>query len=312
MQRTRVRRHGPVQQLGALALGVTLLGVMMPYPSLETTVRLSPEFPTAKPAHAAAKPPAAPKPVPQRDPEPDPLPAPTPPAQAPPSIPTPPAACPADMVLVDGEYCTHVRHTCEHWLDDEKLPFARCGRYARQAQCVSKRVPKRFCIDRFESADADGMPVNHQSFQLGQRRCAAQGKRLCTESEWNFACEGEEMLPYPYGTTRQAVCNQDRSDLFENNPKRRVLRDLRIPNDPQSRCVSPFGVVNMVGNLDEPTIRETGSQPKFNNALKGGWWMAGRNRCRPATTAHDDYYTDIQIGVRCCADAPNPQEQRSD
>ena len=42
----------------------------------------------------------------------------------------------------------------------------------------------------------------------------------------------------------------------------------------------------------------------FHNALKGGWWMAARNRCRPATTAHDDYYKDIQIGVRCCADAP--------
>jgi formylglycine-generating enzyme required for sulfatase activity len=205
------------------------------------------------------------------------------------------------MVLVEGEYCTHVRHTCEHWLDDEKLPFARCGRYARQALCVGKRVPKRFCIDRFESANADGMPVHHQSFQLGRQRCAAQGKRLCTESEWNFACEGEEMLPYPYGTTRQAVCNQDRSDLFENNPKRRILRDLRVSNDPNSRCVSPFGVFNMVGNLDEPTQRETGQQPKFNNALKGGWWMAGRNRCRPATTAHDDYYTDIQVGVRCCS-----------
>jgi hypothetical protein len=33
--------------------------------------------------------------------------------------------------------------------------------------------------------------------------------------------------------------------------------------------------------------------------------MSGRNRCRPATTAHDDYYEDIQVGVRCCSDAPD-------
>jgi len=39
--------------------------------------------------------------------------------------------------------------------------------------------------------------------------------------------------------------------------------------------------------------------------LKGGWWMPARNRCRPATTAHDDYYKDIQVGTRCCA-APLP------
>jgi len=223
------------------------------------------------------------------------------------------------MLEVAGSYCTEVRHTCEHWLDDEKLPFARCGRYSPKARCVGKRIPKRFCIDRFESGEAgtapearksteprqstDELPLNHQSFQLARQHCAKLGKRLCTESEWNFACEGEDMLPYPYGITREAVCNQDRADLYENNPRRRILRDLRVPNDPDSRCVSPFGVVNMVGNLDEPVSRETGNQPKFNNALKGGWWMAGRNRCRPATTAHDDYYKDIQVGVRCCADS---------
>jgi len=278
-------------------VGGLVLAFMMPYPSLRAPRQLAPELPITlpprKPAPSAVVVPVEVAPPKQRPAEPA-----TPPNGAPGAS---AEDCPPDMVLVEGEYCTHVRHTCEHWLDDEKLPFARCGRYARQALCVGKREKKRFCIDRFESADADGIPVHHQSYQLARRRCAAQQKRLCTESEWNFACEGEEMLPYPYGTTRQAVCNQDRSDLYENNPKRQILRDLTASNDPSSRCVSPFGVFNLVGNLDEPTERETGKQPKFNNALKGGWWMAGRNRCRPATTAHDDYYSDIQVGVRCCS-----------
>jgi formylglycine-generating enzyme required for sulfatase activity len=214
------------------------------------------------------------------------------------------------MVLVEGDYCTKLEHSCRHWLDDESLPFARCGEYAPETRCIGKRVSKRFCIDRFESADPGELPVNHQSYSLASQRCKSLNKRLCTESEWNFACEGEAMLPYPYGLRREPVCNQDRSDLFENNPKRRILKDLRRPNDITSRCVSPFGVYNMVGNLDEPTRRETGQQPRFNNALKGGWWMAGRNRCRPATTAHDDYYRDIQIGVRCCADPPAQEKPK--
>jgi len=292
-------------------LGGLVLALMMPYPSLRAPLRLEPELPIRgkSPTVALSAAPAAVVPTDLRPPKRQPQ-LPAAPASAAPAASEPAsaavAACPADMVLVEGEYCTHVRHTCEHWLDDEKLPFARCGRYARQALCVGKRVRKRFCIDRFESADADGIPVHHQSYQLAHRRCAAQQKRLCSESEWNFACEGEEMLPYPYGTTRQALCNQDRSDLYENNPKRQILKDLTASNDPNSRCVSPFGVYNLVGNLDEPTQRETGRQPKFNNALKGGWWMAGRNRCRPATTAHDDYYTDIQIGVRCCSPPLSP------
>ena len=27
------------------------------------------------------------------------------------------------------------------------------------------------------------------------------------------------------------------------------------------------------------------------------------DRCRPSTTAHDDYYKDIQVGTRCCSAA---------
>lgn len=214
--------------------------------------------------------------------------------------------CPAGMVPVQGDYCTEVRHTCKRWLDDPKLPYARCGDYEPSATCVGERVPMRFCIDVYEHAEpGDALPLNHQSFQLASAVCAAQGKRICTEREWNFACEGERMLPYPYGFSREPKCNQDRSDLYElqGSPRRQVLKDWREPGSARPECKSPFGVINMVGNLDEPVLREGAPRhSRFRNALKGGWWMAGRNRCRPATTAHDDHYKDIQIGVRCCAD----------
>jgi formylglycine-generating enzyme required for sulfatase activity len=209
------------------------------------------------------------------------------------------------MVLIEGEYCPEVEHECVRWLDDEKLPFARCGVYSPASKCKGGRIEKRYCIDRFEHAEdpKTHLPLNHQSFTKANRVCKAMGKRLCSESEWNFACEGEQMMPYPYGRARRPVCNQDRDDLFEENPKRRVLRDLRWANA-ENECRSPFGVYNMVGNLDEPTLLEGRQQGyPFRNALKGGWWMAGRNRCRPATTAHDEHYGDIQIGIRCCRDA---------
>ncbi len=215
------------------------------------------------------------------------------------------SACAEDMVLVEGEYCTDVRQECTRWLDDRSLPFARCAEYARTPRCAGAKVKMRYCIAAHEMAGSDGLPVNHQSFVTAAKLCKESGKRLCTESEWNFACEGEELRPYPYGFERKPVCNQDREDLFEQNPRRKVLRDLRAPSTGNLECVSPFGVYNMVGNVDE-TVQRTGAEHNrpYRNALKGGWWMAGRNRCRPATTAHDDYYEGIQVGVRCCADAP--------
>lgn len=219
--------------------------------------------------------------------------------------PAPPAACPPEMVLVEGNYCTDVRQDCNRWLDDAALPFARCAEYSHQSRCVGKRVPLRFCIDKREyTPPGQKLPQNWASYDIASNTCQGLGKRLCTDNEWNFACEGEDMLPYPYGYERRAVCNQDRTDLFEKNPKMQVLRDLREPADGRPECKSPFGVENMAGNMDEPVAREgfEKNQP-FRNALKGGWWMPARNRCRPATTAHDDFFKDIQIGVRCCGGA---------
>jgi sulfatase modifying factor 1 len=223
-------------------------------------------------------------------------------------VPAPPLACPAEMALVDGSYCTDVRQDCNRWLDDEALPFARCAEYSHRSRCVGKRVSLRFCIDRQEyTPPGQKLPLNQASFEIASKTCKSLGKRICTDNEWTFACEGEDMLPYPYGYERKAVCNQDRMDLFEKNPHMQVLRDLREPADAHPECVSPFGAENMTGNMDEPTAREGFEKnAPFRNALKGGWWMPSRNRCRPATTAHDDNFRDIQIGVRCCEPAAIP------
>lgn len=214
-------------------------------------------------------------------------------------------ACPPDMLLVEGAYCSEVEHTCKRWMDDPRLAYARCGEYEKTARCMGQRLKMRYCVDRYEyTAPGNELPKNYSSFSTSSKICRKLGKRLCSESEWNFACEGEEMRPYPYGFSREAKCNQDRADLYVRTPKKLLLKDLRAPAGAHSECVSPFGVYDMVGNLDEPVLREVARyNHPFRNALKGGWWMSGRNRCRPATTAHDDYYEDVQVGVRCCADA---------
>jgi formylglycine-generating enzyme required for sulfatase activity len=207
------------------------------------------------------------------------------------------------MVVVEGQHCTKVEQRCLRWLDDEKLPFARCGSYAKPVRCVANRIAMHFCIDRYEyTRVGESLPENGASFSGASSVCIGLGKRLCTESEWNFACEGEAMRPYPYGFTREPVCNQDRPNLVRQTPTGQVLRDFREPSNARPACVSPFGVYDMVGNLDEPVVRDHAvNDSRFRCALKGGWWMPARNRCRPATTAHDDFFKGLQIGIRCCS-----------
>lgn len=212
----------------------------------------------------------------------------------------PPSPCPDDMVYVAGAYCPKPFHQCRHWMDPAPYDDFRCAEYAQPARCTMPRVSKRFCIDRYEYvAPGDKLPAANHSWTSAGQLCQSLGKRLCLESEWQFACEGEEMRPYPYGFSRDATaCNIDQMHL--GRPQE-GLRDLRTPADAHPRCVSPFGVHGMSGNVEEWATLDYGVAPD-RSTMKGAWWLPGKNTCRAATTGHGETYRGPQVGVRCCRD----------
>jgi formylglycine-generating enzyme len=226
------------------------------------------------------------------------------PSVAPPELQTLPGsspACPSEMVLVDGSSCPEVRQTCRRWLDPPG-PYHdyRCAEYA-PSECLAPRVHRRFCIDREEYVEpGDTLPLAHQSWTSAGAVCAGRGARLCVESEWQFACEGESILPYPYGLSRDdTACNIDRTNLGKPQSG---LNDLRAPTDAFPRCLSPFFVHDMSGNVEEWATIENGRAPD-RSVMKGAWWLPGRNTCRAATLGHGEGYEGPQVGVRCCKDA---------
>ena len=93
--------------------------------------------------------------------------------------------------------------------------------------------------------------------------------------------------------------------LGSADPKVRDAEAKRLwqgePSGSRSSCVSPYGVFDMTGNVDEWVVNESG-QP-FKSGLKGGYWGPVRDRCRPITTAHGPEFAYYQVGFRCCADA---------
>jgi hypothetical protein len=215
------------------------------------------------------------------------------------------SSCAPGMILVEGDYCPEVEHACKRWLENEgRYKHYRCEEYT-SARCLSKaREHKKFCIDRDEYVPpGESLPASRQSWTDAERTCSDQGKRVCLESEWNFACEGEEMRPYPYGWKRDAeACNADRVDIFRGDGQ---LRDLRVGPADKPRCVSPFGVHNLSGNLEEfVTIdRSMDFHGHPRPAMKGAYWQPSRNHCRAAQTAHDRFYKGTETGFRCCSDA---------
>lgn len=228
-----------------------------------------------------------------------------------------PSSCPTDMVEVKGDYCPQVEQTCLEY--DEKVVNVngkvRCLHFA-PSKCLSKtKKPMHFCIDRFEWPNKEGdIPEVMVTWNDMKRNCESQGKRLCRDVEWEFACEGPEMLPYPYGYDRNpGVCNIDNPwrefdpyKLGSSNPKVRQAEverlSQRVPSGSKPQCQSPFGVFDMTGNVDESVINSTGNP--YKSGEKGGHWaMGARNRCRPMTTVHNEDFAFYEIGGRCCKDS---------
>ena len=209
--------------------------------------------------------------------------------------------CPADMVEVQGEYCPNAFQPCLKYKDPPGSIVRRCLKFGPSKCKSKKRQSMHFCIDTEEYSSTGIKPDVNMDWYQAKDVCEQQGKRLCSDEEWTFACEGEEMLPYPYGYERSSeTCNIDQEYLKQCPRLGCKLIDQRAEQLLYPECLSPFGAHNMTGNVDEWVWR-SGDRKPFRSGLKGGWWGPVRNRCRPMTTAHNEWHKQEQIGVRCCS-----------
>jgi hypothetical protein len=225
------------------------------------------------------------------------------------------ANCGDNQVEVEGDYCPALEQKCVRWMDPETTIPRRCSEFAPTGKCQTKTLKKHFCIDRFEYPNKVGeKPVVMKTWYEAADACKAQGKRLCGDSEWTLACEGQERLPYPYGYERNSqACNIDKPhpDVNEAAMANPLTRDAEVarlwqgePSGTRESCVSPYGAFDMTGNVDEWVVNESGLP--YKSGLKGGYWGPVRDRCRPMTTAHYEQFVFYQIGFRCCGDVGAP------
>jgi hypothetical protein len=176
-----------------------------------------------------------------------------------------------------------IRHTAEN--TDDAL-----ARYAKPLSCpkdmVFVELPPRgidqpffkVCVDKYEYPNRSGsVPRTNVPFEEARSLCAQQGKRLCTDDEWKWACGGLEGLAYPYGNGFvQDRCNND-TRLIETSGNHKT-------------CVSPFGGYDMVGNVFEWVVTQQGKL-----ALMGGPY----SKCQTVSLAQNGD-AKPQSGLRCC------------
>lgn len=151
---------------------------------------------------------------------------------------------------------------------------------------------KGFFIDRFEwpnrhNEAAPERPDTRITHEQALSACQEQGKRLCTEDEWEKACKGPDNWVYAYGDVFTTETCGDGLDAAYK------LGDF--PN-----CVSGYGVWGMSGGPREWTDSAPGSKSS-RRIVKGG--MRGKavrgTRCAFAVDESVNY-ADAALGFRCC------------
>ncbi|MBW2523984.1 MAG: SUMF1/EgtB/PvdO family nonheme iron enzyme [Deltaproteobacteria bacterium] len=164
-------------------------------------------------------------------------------------------------------------------------------------KCLWGYVREGLTEDPWHEGSRRDNPVNCVSSEHAQAYCAWAGTRLPTDDEWEYAARGDDGRAYPWG-----------DDESPHN-RARWFFDPGVTTDVGSypRGMSPFGVMDMAGNVQEWTA---------DLHLRGGGW----DHCDPQAlhasvrrSIPPDYVSPM-TGFRCAADAsaggepvdPNP------
>jgi formylglycine-generating enzyme required for sulfatase activity len=167
-------------------------------------------------------------------------------------------------------------------------------------------------MDQYEAPNKRGAtPIVMTTFHQAESWCASRGKRLCTEQEFETACEGPQLMPFFYGwSVDGSVCNTSRKwRQFDDTALRaggetsqREVKRLwqGWPSGHGERCRTQDGIYDLLGNVEEWVVSR--AHRKYRGALMGGWWAKPWVGCRSVNDAHYTHFAFYQVGFRCCAD----------
>ena len=211
--------------------------------------------------------------------------------------------CPAGMAAIAGGHFmmgaddvgsaakpVHPVDVAAFCMDKTEVTAAAYGACVKQGKC-SEPNSDGYC--NWGKGDRDNHPINCVDWNQATAFCAASGKRLPTEEEWEYAARGSDGRDYPWGNEAPG------SQLCWNRQGQGTCPVGQF-------SAGKFGLFDMAGNVWEWTT--SGYSDDYNatrqteaRVNRGGGWFdvvpgyvrAARRFRNPATDRHD------YLGLRC-------------
>ena len=152
-------------------------------------------------------------------------------------------------------------------------------------------------------SNASVMPWRLVSRTEAEAACAASGKRLCSEAEWQLACSTTGGFLYPYGGTGL----DDYEPLTCNGRDYEEDDDQLLPTREADQCFADWGaagrVYDMSGNIKEWTGTEVDTDAY---RVRGGSYDNVKQglTCEFDFIAFDEDVEFPNLGFRCCSATP--------
>ncbi|HEY2368784.1 MAG TPA: SUMF1/EgtB/PvdO family nonheme iron enzyme [Polyangiaceae bacterium] len=182
-----------------------------------------------------------------------------------------------DAKAAPNEKPAHESHAATFWIDRTEVTVAAYRACVESRKCELPQKTAATCT--YDLGD-DLLPVSCVRWQDADAFCRAENKRLPSEQEWELAARGGGAFKYPWGNSPSS-CFQA-ATLLRNETGRSCtgLRPARVGSYVVN--TSPFGAVDMAGNLEEWTASwyvehlASGARPTSgaSHVLRGGGWLS--------------------------------------
>jgi formylglycine-generating enzyme required for sulfatase activity len=191
------------------------------------------------------------------------------------------------------------------WIDKTEVTVGAYKACVDRGACTRPSRTSAHCT--YDAGDPQ-LPVNCISWSMANAFCMAAGKRLAREVEWEYAARGPTPVKYPWGG--QGTSCGMAATLSREGAFRPCSGKLPARAGAHVAGASPFGVLDMAGNVEEWTadwyaesVSEASPRAGSAHVLRGGGWLSSPAAARTTTRNWGSVReSGPNVGFRCAKD----------